>query len=116
MRQAGILAAAGLIALEEMTRRLGDDHRRAQVLAQGLATIPGIDIDPAVVQTNMVFFTLAATVAIAPRELVATLREHYGIRVGLYHGRTLRAVTHYWITDDHIDQLLQALKHLIQPA
>jgi threonine aldolase len=116
MRQAGVLAAAGLIALEEMTRRLGDDHRRAQVLAQGLATIPGIDIDPAVVQTNMVFFTLAATVEIAPQELVSTLWQQYGIRVGLYHGRTLRAVTHYWITDDHVDQLIQALKHLIQPA
>ncbi len=113
MRQVGILAAAGLIALEEMTQRLGEDHALAQHLAQGLATVPGIEIDPAVVQTNMVFFTLAADAPLTPPELVAKLWDGYGIKVGIYADRTLRAVTHYWITPDHVDLLITGLRHLL---
>ncbi|MDA0673543.1 MAG: low-specificity L-threonine aldolase [Cyanobacteria bacterium] len=115
MRQSGVLAAAGIIALKDMSQRLGEDHQRAQTLAQGLAAIPALVLDPARVQTNMVFFELADTVAIAPEDLITQLWEQFGIRLGLYGGRTCRAVTHYWITDDHVSQLVQALDSLLAP-
>src|SRR5207302_6117193 len=61
MRQAGVLAAAGLIALEEMPKRLGEDHAKARFLAERLANFAGIDIDPAKVCTNIVIFSIART-------------------------------------------------------
>ena len=61
MRQAGVLAAAGLIALEEMPHRLGEDHANARFLAGELAKLPGIQIDPARVQTNIVIFDITGT-------------------------------------------------------
>jgi len=58
MRQAGVLAAAGLVALETMAGRLADDHQNARSLAEGLAEIAGIDCDLSRVQTNIVYFRL----------------------------------------------------------
>ncbi|MBD0336541.1 MAG: low-specificity L-threonine aldolase [Cyanobacteria bacterium Co-bin13] len=113
MRQAGILAAAGLIALQEMTQRLAADHTNAQRLAQGLAQIPGILINPEQVQTNMVFFSLADTVPILPQDLMAKLYDTYGIRLGSYGGQKFRAVTHYWIQPHHVEALLSALREIL---
>ncbi|MGD1909151.1 MAG: low-specificity L-threonine aldolase [Leptolyngbyaceae cyanobacterium] len=110
MRQAGILAAAGLIALETMTQRLEEDHLQAQRLAKGLAQIPGVILDPTQVQTNMVFFDLDDTVNGSPTEIIEQIEANYGIRIGLYSGRTFRAVTHYWIQPGHVDALIQAFK------
>jgi threonine aldolase len=109
MRQAGVLAAAGLIALETMAQTLQADHELAQRLAQGLATIPGILIDPQVVETNMVFFELADTVTTTPAQLVETLRLHHGLYIGGYGDRTLRAVTHHWIQPQQVDRLVEAI-------
>jgi threonine aldolase len=114
MRQAGILAAAGLIALKTMTQRLQDDHDNAQRLAQGLATIPGILINPAQVETNMVFFNLANDLALSPTDLVNRLKQDYGLHLGGYHHRTLRAVTHYWITLEQVDHLIAAVRAIAQ--
>src|SRR5437867_8363416 len=61
MRQVGVLAAAGLIALEQMPERLGEDHANARLLATGLATIPGVTINPESVQTNILVFDISAT-------------------------------------------------------
>src|SRR5207247_3998005 len=61
MRQAGVLAAAGLIALEQGPQRLEEDHRNARYLAEGLSRIPGVKIDPAKVQTNILVFDVAGT-------------------------------------------------------
>ncbi|HEY9881932.1 MAG TPA: low-specificity L-threonine aldolase [Leptolyngbyaceae cyanobacterium] len=113
MRQAGILAAAGLIALKEMTQRLYEDHTNAQHLARGLAEIPGIVIDPSVVQTNMVFFSLDETVPLQPQDLITKLRDQYSIQLGIYGGRKFRAVTHYWIQPVHIDALLTSLREVL---
>ncbi|MBD2257924.1 low-specificity L-threonine aldolase [Pseudanabaena sp. FACHB-2040] len=113
MRQAGILAAAGLIALKEMTQRLSSDHANAQRLAQGLAQIPGILINPEQVQTNMVFFSLADTAPVLPEDLVTKLFDTYNIRLGSYGGQKFRAVTHYWIQPDHVDTLLSALRQIL---
>ncbi len=113
MRQAGILAAAGLIALETMSQRLGEDHALAQCLAQGLAEIPGVIVNPDQVKTNMVFFDLSKAVNLAPQEIIHHLQANYGIRIGLYAGQTFRAVTHYWIQLHHVEALIKAIKTTI---
>jgi len=113
MRQAGVLAAAGLIALEEMVPRLAEDHRRARQLAAGLAEIPGIEVNPAAVKTNMVFFSLAEVCPITAEELVQRLRAEANIWIrGGGNGR-FRLVTHYWIGDDEIEQLLTWIRRTV---
>ncbi len=73
MRQAGILAAAGLVALEESPAKLSVDHANARFLAEGLARIPGIQVDPAKVDTNIVVFDISAT-GLAPADVSAQLK------------------------------------------
>lgn len=104
MRQAGIIAAAGIVALTEMVDRLQDDHDNALALAQGLSTLPGIAIDMARVQTNIVIFTLTDE-RVTPQQFEAALQER-GVLVGGMGGRTIRAVTHYGIERAHIEQAL----------
>lgn len=94
MRQAGILAAAGLISLEQMPLRLGEDHANAQQLARDLATIAGVRVFP--VQTNIVIFDVSE-LGIESQELSATLRARNILANGVGPG-TLRMVTHYDVT------------------
>ena len=96
MRQAGVLAAAGLIALEEMPRRLEEDHVNARFLATQLVKIPGIQLDPARVQTNIVIFDVSET-GRTPAELSACL-EGRGVLMNAVNSRQMRAVTHYDVT------------------
>lgn len=102
MRQAGILAAAGIIALTRMVERLSDDHANARRLAEGLSRIPGYNLDPATVQTNMLFFTLAEPLA----ETFSPFMAEQGIVIsgGPY---PVRAVTHYGIEAEDIEYVLQ---------
>jgi threonine aldolase len=104
MRQAGVLAAAGIVALETMTERLHDDHARARALAEGLAQLEGITIDLKTVHTNMVYLTVAN----AP-QLAARLAER-GVRVGALGPTTIRLVTHYQIGDDDVAATLRAFE------
>ena len=113
MRQAGILAAAGIIALNEMIERLVDDHVHAQQMAQGLAQIPGIIINPEMVKTNMVFFGLSDEVAVTTRDIIDTMREKAGIWLGALGSRRFRAVTHYWIGDDDVKLFLKTLTDIL---
>jgi len=92
MRQVGVLAAAGLVALDRMTERLADDHANARLLATALAGIPGIVLDPESVQTNIVIFELEAGVRDAP-SLVASLFDRE-IRAIAFGARRIRLVTH----------------------
>jgi threonine aldolase len=108
MRQAGIIAAAGIIALTEMVERLDDDHQNARRLAEGLATIPGLHIDLNLVQTDIVRFELAEG-TLEPKAFLAALREH-GVIMGGMGGRTIRAVTHYGIERSHIDHAIAAVR------
>lgn len=110
MRQAGVIAAAGLVALDEMIDRLPDDHRRARRLAEGLAGIPGIAVDLETVQTNIVIFRLPVEVEAA--SVIAGMRER-GIRVSDYGTRGLRMVTHYQIDDAAIDAALGAMRDVM---
>ncbi len=93
MRQAGVLAAAGLIALEEMPHRLGEDHANSRYLAGELAKLPGIQIDPARVQTNIVIFDVTGT-GLATTELTAALKPR-GVLMNGINPRQMRAVTHF---------------------
>lgn len=107
MRQAGVLAAAGIVALESMVDRLADDHRRARLLAQGLGTIPGLELDPGTPKTNMVFCSLADNVPVGAAQVASALAER-GVRVGVVSPRRFRLVTHYWIGDEDVEQAINA--------
>ncbi len=107
MRQAGILAAAGIVALEQMVDRLQEDHRRAQALAQGLARIAGLTVEREVPPTNMVFVQLDEAVLATAPDVVQRLQE-YGVRVGAVGARRFRLVTHYWIDDAGVERAIEA--------
>ncbi|NJN17777.1 MAG: low-specificity L-threonine aldolase [Oscillochloris sp.] len=111
MRQAGIIAAAGIVALTEMVERLSDDHANARALAGGLAAIPAIGIDPSRVQTDIVRFDLPADGPDAATFLAA-LREH-GVAMSSLGPRTVRAVTHYGVEAGQIDQVLSAVRAVL---
>lgn len=112
MRQAGVLAAACIVALEQMVERLIEDHENARRLAEGLANIPGIVIDPARIQTNIVIFELAAETGWTPAALQAQLKQQ-GVLLSL-SGERLRAVTHYGITHRDIDTALRIIERVMK--
>jgi threonine aldolase len=114
MRQAGVLAAAGLIALHSGVDRLREDHRRARRLAEGLARLPGISIDLATVQTNILRLDVAGTGHSTASFAEALQRS--GVRVSGGAGPSgVRMVTHRHIDDAAIDQALEAIGAL-QPG
>jgi threonine aldolase len=112
MRQAGVLAAAGVVALQSMVERLADDHRHARQLAQGLATIPGLVLDPGTPKTNMLFCSLADGVPLSASQVAAALAER-GLRVGVVAPRRFRLVTHYWIGDEDVTQAVAAFRDVL---
>jgi len=112
MRQAGIIAAAGIVALENMVDRLAEDHARAKRLAEGFATIPGVFVEP--LSTNLLYFGLDDTVSLDAGEVSARLKT-YGILLLPRDDRSFRAVTHYWIEDADIEQTLHALREVLKP-
>jgi threonine aldolase len=112
MRQAGILAAAGLIALNDMTRRLHEDHENARDLALGLNALPGIEIDLAQVQTNMVFIKLTSESRYTGAQIAEKLKAH-NILIGMTYPDTFRAVTHYWIKREHVPQVIEAFRQVM---
>jgi threonine aldolase len=95
MRQAGVLAAAGLLALGEMVNRLAEDHQNARTLAEGLASLPGLVVDPASVHTNIVIFRVVP--GLDGRAFVEAARRE-GVWIIDMGGGRLRAVTHDGIT------------------
>jgi len=107
MRQAGILAAAGLVALEESPAKLGVDHANARFLAEGLARIPGIQVDPAKVDTNIVVFDISAS-GLAPADVSTHLRRR-GVLMNAINQRCLRAVTHYDVDRAQCAQAVEAV-------
>jgi threonine aldolase len=107
MRQVGVLAAAGLIALEQGPKRLHEDHRNARCLAEGLAHIPGISVDLAAVQTNIVIFDVKGTGLAAP-EFQAKLKER-GVLASGVDGKALRMVTHLDVDSAMIGRAVEAV-------
>jgi threonine aldolase len=110
MRQAGIIAAAGIVALTEMVGRLADDHANARMLAEGLAALPGVQLDLARVQSNIVIFAMPS--AEAARGLIAGMAER-GVLLSSMGGPLVRAVTHYGITADDIQHALTAAGEVV---
>ena len=113
MRQAGVIAAAALVALEEMRDRLIEDHRNAKKLAHGLAEIPGVRIDPRKVVTNIVAFEIEPAVMDAGSFQKACAEK--GLRVSRYLGNSprLRAVTHLDVTRGDIDEALEIARTVL---
>jgi len=109
MRQAGILAAAGIVALETMVTRLVEDHARARRLADGLRELRGIEVEETERMTNMVFVRLGPEAPLKAAGLVERLAAHR-IKVGVIGDDRLRLVVHYWIRDEHIEATLRAFR------
>jgi threonine aldolase len=112
MRQAGILAAAGIVALETMVDRLAEDHARARYLAEGLSEIPGILLDPGSPATNMIFFTLADSVNFTPAQIMNKMKER-GVLTDACGPRRFRLVTHVWIDDQAADKTAAAFREVL---
>jgi threonine aldolase len=112
MRQAGILAAAGLIALEQMPARLGEDHANARWMAEELSRLPGITIDPATVATNIVIFDVAGT-GLSAGELTARL-EAEGVRMIAFGPRLVRLVTHYDVPKTFCEIAVEKIKEQVK--
>ena len=110
MRQAGVLAAAGLVALEQMVARLDEDHRHARRLAEGLAQMPGLRVVLASVQTNIVIFGVEP--GIDPASFVETLKADGVLIINMGGGR-LRAVTHDGISASDCDAALAVCKRVL---
>lgn len=112
MRQAGILAAAGIVALEKMTGRLNEDHARARHLAEGLSQIPGVVLDAGSPSTNMVYFNLADSIPLGVGEIEKRMKA-LGVLVEASGPRRFRVVTHYWIDDAGVEKAVTAFEETL---
>ena len=115
MRQAGIVAAAGIIALETMTDRVGEDHRRARRLAEGFRSIRGVSLEPDPPPTNMVYFNLGAEVPVDGAGLERMLAEE-SILIHAVGPRRIRLVVHYWIDDEGVDRTVAGIRRALARA
>jgi threonine aldolase len=116
MRQAGIIAAAGIYALDHNVERLATDHEHARILAQGLTEIPSIRINPAEVETNIVFFDIAETGRTA-QEITERMKGH-GVRMsaGAFGPTRIRALTHLDISKADVEQAVNVVAKVISAA
>jgi threonine aldolase len=114
MRQAGVLAAAGIVALSDMTERLAEDHDNARRLADGLAQIQWLDVNPEAVRTNIVYCDIRQN-GLPAAELAARLNVQ-GVRVLPVRKYRIRAVTHYHITRQDIDYVLTVFSREVSAA
>jgi threonine aldolase len=112
MRQCGVLAAAGIVALEEMVDRLAEDHENARFLAEGIADAPGIAIDPSKVCTDIVIFGVTSD-RVSAAQLVAALLER-GIQMTAFGPTQIRAVTHYGITEVDVQTAVAAICEVME--
>ncbi len=111
MRQAGILAAAGIVALETMPGRLGEDHARARALAKRLEETPGLIVNPPA--TNMIFLSLADFVPLSAKQAAEKMKAR-GVLVGIVGPRQFRLVTHYEIDDAGVDRAASVFAEVLQ--
>ena len=112
MRQVGVLAAAGIVALEKMVPRLGEDHVRARTLAEGLSKIRGLVLDAGTPATNMIFMNLSDGVVMSADE-VADKMKAYGVLAGVAGARRFRLVTHYWIKENDVEKVVSAFREVL---
>jgi len=112
MRQVGIIAAAGLISLERMTKRLSEDHARAKKLADGLRQVKGLVVDANSPYTNMVYLNLSEDVSVDAHQITQKMRD-FGVLVDLENARRFRLVTHYWIDDRAVEHTISAFQQTL---
>lgn len=106
MRQAGVIAAAAVVSLETMVDRLAEDHARAKRLAEGIAAIPGLVIDPETVQSNIIVFRPETPI---DQDALRNEMKRHGILTSDFGARGVRMVTHYENTDEDIERTLEVL-------
>ncbi len=114
MYQTGVLAAAGIVALEQMVDRLADDHRNARLLAEGLNEFKAISIDLDLVQTNVVDLVLV-TEEITPAQLSGELSQR-GVLMPARGETRMRAITHYGIEREDIETTLKEFRHILKES
>jgi threonine aldolase len=114
MRQVGVLAAAGLIAMECHPAKLAADHANARALAEALAQVPGVAIDPKEVQSNIVIFDVSGT-GIRPSDISARLKAQ-GVLMNAINDRQMRAVTHYDVTHDDCTAAVKLIEQVVRAA
>lgn len=112
MRQAGVLAAAGIVALNSMIERLADDHRRARAIADGLRDVPGISLRYERPATNMVYIEFEPQAKMDAYGLVEAMREQ-GIILRSSGDGSIRLVVHYWIDDEGVERLISNFERLL---
>jgi threonine aldolase len=110
MRQAGILAAAGIVALTSQVSPLAEDHRRAKKLAEGLAAIPGVGAKPEETDINMVFAGFPPAEDQNTADKIINTFKQYQIRINPPEGGVFRFCTHYWIGDGEVEIILKAAR------
>jgi len=115
MRQAGVLAAAGIISLEKMTKRLAEDHDRARRLAEGLRQIDGLAVDRDSPYTNMVYLNLADGAGKNAAEVTDWMKS-YGILLDAESNRRFRLVIHYEIDDGAVDRTVDSFRQVLKQA
>jgi len=118
MRQVGVVAAAGIVALTQMVDRLAEDHVRARGLAEGLAALPAVEIDPARVYTNILVFRLRpekvpGDAAVVPSQRFVNGMKERGVLLGAFGATEVRMVTHYEIDDDAVETTLRAARSVL---
>jgi threonine aldolase len=113
MRQAGVIAAAGIVALENMVDRLVEDHKRARILAERLRDVPGLILESERPPTNMVYLQFTEDAPISAPELAQKCSEK-GIKLSTLGPHRMRLVIHYWIDDQAIDTVARAFEQGLQ--
>lgn len=114
MRQTGVIAAAGAVALDQMIERLPEDHANARRLAKGIAKIPGLSIDLTRVRTNIIFFDLVSD-QLTPEQLITRL-EQRGIKFQHSGQSRFRMVTHYGIDTEDITSTLACMREVMESS
>jgi len=113
MRQVGVVAAAGIISLEKMTKRLEEDHARARKMADGLRQVRGLAVDVNSPYTNMVYLNLAEDVTVNALQ-VGEMMKALGVLVDSENERRFRLVTHYWIDDQAVERTVSAFQKALR--
>lgn len=112
MRQAGVIAAAGLVSLEKMTGRIKQDHARAKNLYEALKQVPRLRLE-ARPSSNMVYFTLDDSVTLTENQIIAEMKK-YGVLVDWSAPRQFRLVTHYWVNDAGVEKTAKAFAEVLK--
>jgi threonine aldolase len=113
MRQVGVVAAAGIISLEKMTKRLSEDHVRAKKIADGLRRVQGLVVDANSPSTNMVYLNLSQDVSLNAQQVTEKMKS-LGVLVDPENARRFRLVTHYWIDDEAVEKTVSAFQKVLK--